>query len=452
MYLATGALTGVPVLVGQLAGPSFSYLSEAAVLSALLVGAALGGGVLALAQGGWVRPLPVGWWGRWPALSLGIAVIAMIQAFGALWLAGAFGTMGLPPGLGTVCGLGIPAAAAGLAVGGHRWVLTVLAAGALACWAVFLGGFPWFHATAYPGALSVLGVGPQALQYPGARLSAIFAQRWWDDVALAAAGTLLLAPWLWVAGVQRGAGASRGTLGRWVVPGLALAGFVLMAVGTQPLGLDVLAGGLIAQAAAPWLRWAGLAAWLLGSTAAVAAAWTGAADRLAGRWPRLAAIALASGLAAGTALGVLAPLASAPFQAVMTPLPLLNAEAGLLAIAYVVAPVLGVAAVGNLLRWRHQPAPPPAAGVLAWLAGLLAAVPGMRGFGRWAAGPVVHRVVPGLPGHFGLGWFWITTHGGVSDWGLLAGLVVGALAAAAGAAVRARQHPLAAAGTSPPQP
>ena len=165
-YLATGALTGVPVLVGQLAGPSFSHLSEAAVLSALLVGAALGGGVLALAQGGWVRPLPVGWWGRWPALSLGIAVIAMIQAFGALWLAGAFGTMGLPPGLGMVCGLGIPAAAAGLAVGGHRWVLTVLAAGALACWAVFLGGFPWFHATAYPGAPSVLGSVPRPSNIP----------------------------------------------------------------------------------------------------------------------------------------------------------------------------------------------------------------------------------------------------------------------------------------------
>ena len=64
LYLVTGALSGVPVLVGQLAGPSFSYLSEAAVLSALLIGAALGGGVLALAQGAAARAPDASWWER----------------------------------------------------------------------------------------------------------------------------------------------------------------------------------------------------------------------------------------------------------------------------------------------------------------------------------------------------------------------------------------------------
>ncbi len=441
LYLVTGALSGVPVLVGQLAGPSFSYLSEAAVLSALLIGAALGGGVLALAQGAAARAPDASWWERWPALALWVAAVAMIEAFGVLWLGAAFRILGLSVDLGMACALGFPAVAAALAASGPRWGLALLAAGALTCWAVFLGGFPWFHAVAYPGASSVLGVGPQALQYPAAQLHVIFAQRWWDDVAMAAAGTLLLAPWLWVARGQPGAAPSRsggGGWGRWLVPTLVLVSFVLMALGTQSFGLDLLAGGLIAQTAT-WLRWMGLAAWLLGSTAAFAVAWTGVAERLAGVWSRLAAIVLTSGLAAGIAFAILAPLTLPRFTAQVTALPFLNAEAGLLAIPYIVAPVLGVAAAVAILRWRGRRVPSTAWGFWAWLVGLLAAVLGARGFDRWAAGPVLHRVLPGVPAHFGLGWFWITTHGGVPDWGLAAGVLVGAVVTVFGAARRARR-------------
>lgn len=184
----------------------------------------------------------------------------------SVWCAAAGGGVshdGTVRGAGHGVRPGGPAVAAALAASGHRRGLPLLAAAALACWAVFLGGFPWFQAVAYPGASSVLRVGPQALRFPADQLSAIFGQRWWDDVAMAAAGTILLAPWLWVARLQPGTAPSRSggdIWGRWLVPTLVLAGFVLMALGTQACGrLDC--------TRRPVAPMGCLAAWFLGSTA-----------------------------------------------------------------------------------------------------------------------------------------------------------------------------------------
>lgn len=60
----------------------------------------------------------------------------------------------------------------------------------------------------------------------------------------------------------------------------------------------------------------------------------------------------------------------------------------------------------------------------------------------------MHRGLPGVPAHFGLGCFWITPHGGVPDWGLAAGVSAGALLTIGSSAWWARRHSLSSAEAS----
>jgi len=130
-------------------------------------------------------------------------------------------------------------------------------------WAVVLLTFPWWHQTGFaPGAalsssLAVRGPGARAVPYLPAQLRAIYGEHWWDIVALAGAGTLLLGPWLVTAGSLRGAHQELRRRGPdWWPLGLMVAGtWGLMALGTQQAaGLNSLLAGLMAPEP-PWLRW-----------------------------------------------------------------------------------------------------------------------------------------------------------------------------------------------------
>ncbi len=437
-----GVLTGIPLLAGQLAGPAFSELSERGVLSAQLVGVMLAGGILALAWTNSGRPAwqpgaaavrrPVIW-------AVLVAPLVLIQAFTIAWTIPALRVVGLPGAWGWGIVILLPWLAALLSAGGRHSVLPVTALVALVLWVVFLAGFPWFHTIGVSlsgglqGSLSIHGPGPKAVPYPPHVLRAVYSQRWWDDVALAAAGTFLMAPWLWL--VHPADAHSHGFQARntgWRVVALVGAAWVFMALGTQQVaGLNPLVGGLLV-ALPVWLQWVGLVAWVAGLTAAFGTAWAGTAERLVGPVRRMVGLALPSAVAGLVAGVVLVPLTYLPGwpRAAVAPL-FINAEAGLLMVAYLVAPALGALAVAAL-GGRHGRVRPAGWTVAAWAAGLAASLPGLRGLDRWAGGAFWHHLFTGVPAGYGLGFFWLSPVPGLPDWGLAAGVGVSLVVSALG--------------------
>lgn len=436
--IAAAALTGVPLLAGQLAGPAFSQISESGVLSALMVGAGLAGGVLALAWAGARHRRTRGAAARrsmaWVAVA---APWVLIQAFAVVWTAAALKVVGWPGTWGWGLAIVLPWLAAVFALGGGRWVLPATASVALAAWVVFLAGFPWPHPVGLAatgglnGSISLLGPGAQALIYPAHVLRAAYSQRWWDDVALAAAAVLLCAPWLWLVGWADALSlAPTARHPGWEVAALVGAAWLFMALGTQQsAGLNPLVGGLMA-AVPGGMRWVGLVAWVAGLTAAFGAAWAQVGALFVGPVRRMAAMALPSAAAGFVAWAVLGPLTDLPGwpRAAVPPL-FINAEAGLLMVAYLGAPALGALAVAAL--WgRTGRRLAPAWLMAAWVAGLAASLPGVEGFHRWSGGPFWHHLLAGVPAGYGLGFFWLTPVPGPPDWGLAAGVGVAALVSA----------------------
>ena len=462
-WIAVASLTGVPLLTGQLAGPAFSQISEPGVRSALLVGAGLAGGILALAWAGarqcrvqvttGSRPM------LWPALA---APLVLIQAFAIVWTTPAVRVVGLPGEWGWGLAIRLPWLGAVLSQRGRRLVLPATALVALVAWVVVLVGFPGFHTTGFApggglgGSLSLLGPGAKSLIYPAHVLRAVYSQRWWDDVALAAAGTLLLAPWQWLGG--RADARSQGPTARhpgWWAASLVGAAWVFMALGTQQsAGLNPLVGGLMASVPGR-MRWLGWFAWVAGLTAAFGAAWARAAEPLVGpvrrvgpvwRMVGLALPSAAAGLVAGVVLVPLTYLPGWP-RAAVAPL-FINAEAGLLMVAYLGAPALGALAVAAL--WGRTARRQTAAWLgAAWLAGWAASLPGLQGFNRWSGGPFWHHLFAGLPAGYGLGFFWLTPVPGPPDGGLAAGVGMGALVSAGGIVLK--RHSLGAPRSSAPR-
>lgn len=139
------------------------------------------------------------------------------------------------------------------------------------------------------------------------------------------------------------------------------------------------------------------------------------------------------GLAVAVAVYLLWPAGYRP-QLLPVDIPtnqLANIDAGVLALAYVVAPWVGVFVTRKLMTRHRRPTPVAlmwsqpanAAGAIgAWLVGLALSVPFMRGFGRWAGGRGLHQLAPGLASRWTFD-FWLAHEPGHPDLALAVSLL-----------------------------
>lgn len=136
-------------------------------------------------------------------------------------------------------------------------------------------------------------------------------------------------------------------------------------------------------------------AWTSGVTAAFGTAWAAILARQPAYHRRIAAALMPTAAAGMVAAGLLVPLLHS------TPLPsgaiaprLVNAQAGLLVTAYLVAPAVRVLAGVGVWSRRGRRRLTPAAWIwTAWAVSLSVALGGRHGFDRWAVGPLLHHVL-----------------------------------------------------------
>jgi len=413
------AWSPLAVWVGMLAGPSLSFLPEGPVLLSLGMGVASGGAlmwlVLARTSAGTASGLsPTSWIGR--ALWLGVA--ALVGAVGAVWTGQSLSAWGLYLGSHaaevTVGGMLVVLGLAGLvarAVLRNRAGL-VVASGlvVLLAWIVVGTLFPWWLRDPLTFNRSVAFVCPFCrlpyLTLPAPGFGGIV-----DVASLGFAAMLLITPWILDTGRRSPAAHPLATAvaASAMVLGLLVVGTELGAMFYEPgpsleASLNTGAGFL-----AVLVAFGGGTALLLG------VAWARAADRVTGanRQAGVLLLAIAATLAAGLWL----------FNWPLSSDRLTNADVGVLAVSYLIAPWLGVRAVRAVLR--H---PPAAIGsmVVAWAAGLVLSAPVITGWNRWAGGPWLHAVLPGLAVHQALrldGGGWALARPPSGDEALLVGLL-----------------------------
>lgn len=428
------AWSPLAVWVGMLAGPSLSFLPEGPVLLSLAVGVASGGAlmwlVLARTGSGTASGLsPTSWTGR----ALWLTVAALVGAVGAVWTGQSLSVWGLYLGSHaaavTVVGVLV---VLGLAVLVARAVLRnraelVVASGlvVLLAWIVIVALFPWSFRDPLTFNRSIAFVCPFCrlpyLTLPAPGFGGIV-----DVASLGFAAMLLITPWILDTGRPRQAARPLATalVASAMVLGLLVVGTELGSMFYEPGPSLVASVNALTGFIALLVAFGGGTALLLG------VAWGRAAGAIPGG-PRQAGVILL-GIAATLAAGLWLfnwPLSSGR---------LANADVGALAVSYLIAPWLGVLAVRAVLR--HPPASRGSM-VLAWAAGLVLSAPAITGWNRWAGGPWLHAVLPGLAVHQALrldsgGWALARPPSG--DGALLAGLLGAAVAYIVIVAVAAR--------------
>lgn len=432
-------LSPVPVMAGMLAGPSLSFLPEGQVAAVLLTGVLVGGAVL------WVLLARAGSAGA-PSISpadpgvraLWLGIASIIGAVGAVWSGQALSDWGTylnaHAPVATVAGIAAVLGAAGLfalaARRGHEAVVLAAAAAVLLAWVVVASHIPWSFREPLTFNRSVAFACPNC-RVPYLQLPAPGIGGFLDDVGLALAGMLLVIPWISRTGGSAAAQRSGTAFGvALVVTGMV---FGLMVVGTELESLFYDPGPALMGSVLGGVAWAAVLVALGGGTALfLGVAWGRAIAAVQG--PQRQWLILLATLAATFAAALWLfnwPIGSAR---------LTNAEAAALALAYVIAPWAGVAAVRPLLS---RPPRSAAAMGLAWAGGLFLSMPGVTGWGRWAGGPLLHTIMPGLAVHIALRLHnggWALARPPQADWALAAGFLGSATLYGLGAAV-ARMRP-----------
>ena len=275
-----------------------------------------------------------------------------------------------------------------------------------------------------------------------------------NDAGLATACMLLGLPWALqaVQPVQpRSPSPPHGGASLWPAAGAGAITWLLMAFGTQlgpGFGLFNVAWALMVLIPRGVL---GLMATLLaelGRTVLfLALAWSTAAfsqPRPATRRVTLA-LGMAATLAAGWGL----------FNANLTTgvAQVIDSQTAILAIAYVVAPWVGVLLARRWVEVRRPPPPSSnvAGMVAAWTGGVLCAIPGLNGWDRWTAGKAIQAVITGQVARpavrVGAG-AWALIGAQRPDWGLLAGFLGAAVLYAGGSLLVSRRRTV----HAPPSP
>ncbi len=449
-WLAVSA-TPIPIWAGILAGPSLSNFTEPAVLLALLAGVLVGMALWVVAiratqaSDGAAHPLlPQGA----PAARLTwLLAASLLGGLGATWFGQSASDWGqyLSGHAALVTDAGIVLAvvlAGGLAhalMNGQRGIWVAVAVGGLVigAWVVLAHAVNVGYLYPMTFARSV------AFACPGCRLPFVHvpappAVGYVNDAGLAAACMLLGLPWALRPVPPRSPSLQHAGATLWPAVGAGAITWVLMVFGTQlgsGFGLYNVAWALMILVPQGVL---GLLATLvaeLGSAVLfLALAWSTAAASQppSAKRPATLALGMAAALAAG--LGVFnANFATAAAQIIAT-------QTGVFALAYVVAPWVGVLLAQRWVQARRG-APstrPNAAGMAAaWVGGLLCAIPGLNGWDRWTAGKTLQALVtgqlarPAVRLDAGAG-AWALVGVQRPDWGLLAGLLGAAVLYAGG--------------------
>lgn len=391
-----------------------------------------------------MSPLPMWVGGSLLQYSLGLTQVLIALTVGTL-----LGVLGLalvwvaPPG------------AFGAALGRRVWILPVgLWLGGWAIFSVleFSSGLAWLvPATQSPaGGISPVGVG-----ITGLVLTILVAAQWrWPGFATALAA-LTAAAWMVIlprvfAMVSIVGSAARVQIGVQVSPATAAYIYLLRMGNLAGLALAVtlmavpLAGGAIRPQKATRRR-----AW--GQAAAVGAVLllfmlvgihVGDEDGLmfglpaAWRWVAWIALMGGGGLWAATALRTLSGQRPQPVPGWLWALlavgatgaaalagpgydtgPVVRAEWLLLAVPYLLAPWLGVLLAQRVRGWGRRTLGNPGSGwaVAAWMGGVLASLPGIRGFGVFGGGPLLTSLLPA--------WRYMSLRHPQVDWALPTGFV-----------------------------
>lgn len=456
--ILAAALTPLPLWVGMLASPAWSLMSEALVLTALALGVAVGSALLALvlraSRAGQTLADAFGRRGRVLALGLSAGLFGLVGGVSTWWAAEVLGEVGplapLPLAVRVAAVLAVGWGVGHLYRRGHVGPLLLTAAVAVVGWGGVAVQVPWLYHLTTPLGMAVVPVGDKAVAQSAAFMTQLYWSRFADLASLGAASVMVVIPFFAAPGPKPASRFGRRRRGGRGAPIAIAATFGAAALGLMALGTE-LAGvgfGNPAQAALHAVGRAAVLAVVAGAVGLVAVMSTLAG----GMWrrPALGATATASALlvAAFMALTLFQPDSVAQFRA---PLPwpnrLVNAQTGVLAAAYIVAPWLGVL-LARQVRTRHRARMPvpfgrehPAGPIAAWLAGLLVSLPFMQGFARWAGGPWLHRWVPGIAAHWTL-WFWVPLEPGQPDVALAVGMLAAGVIYGGGHAlgVRWRRH------------
>lgn len=383
----------------------------------------------------------------WPSPS-GLAswLVGGVTTWWAAQVLGQVGLAPLPLAIRVAALLAVGSGVGQLYAKGHVGPLLLAAAVAVVGWVGVAVQVPWlYHLTAHVR-IAMVPTGDQIIPQSAAFMTQLYWSRLADLASLGAASVIVVIPFF--AGPTPKSTTTSGRRGRggWGAPPAIAATFGVASLGLMALGTELVGVGFGNPAQA---------ALLAGGRAATLAVVAGAVGLLAsmsgigaGMWRRppmrIATVAGALLLAGWAAVALFPPLSGLLLQRHPLPAPnqLVNAQAGVLAASYLVAPWLGVFLARQLWR-RRAPGPValtgvrPAGPIAAWLLGLAASVPFMQGFARWAGGPWLHRWAPGIPPHWFL-WFWVALQPGRPDVALPVGVLSAGLVYAGGHAAHGR--------------
>ena len=423
-------LSPVPVMAGMLAGPSLSFLTEGQAMAAVAIGVAVGATLLwvllDLMRSGDEEAEKLFPSGHAPARTLWLIGAVMVGGLGAVWFGqsvsdqGAFWSQHARVVVAAgIVGVGLTARCLVTALlrGRRRLVFGVLSI-VLVAWGVVAAHTGW---STYPVTFD------RALAFPCQFCRSPYLHPpdpGWvgfvNDVGLGLASMLVSLPWAATGSHPGSAQARKHVLAMAAGAGVLVAG--LMFVGSQlgPMFYDPAWALTLGQSG--WHAFVVLIAELGGTAMFLAVA---------------SATALAEGSVRRQGIGAtLLMLLSALVALILFDKPVstasfTNAEIGILALAYPVAPWAGAVAGRWLATRRRGGQPGPVSRLLlAWAVGFAVSLPGVRGWSRWDGGRVLHTLLPGIAGRPALSLTngnWSIVPPQTVDWALAAGLTSAAL-------------------------